>query len=186
MPKTITNEDGSTEEVFTKEELEAQLKEKDEHVKTKLEEFQKGKTAQELADIKRDEEIAAAKKIAAEAIEKVSQAEQGRINTVKNYIAEQYVGQDADLRTKLDEAYDLISAGRVAKGLDVVSEKSIQEIYTAASAMAGIATVASPSFPPTGGYAPNFKAPEGSVSDQEHEKFLRETGYQSPTPPKKD
>lgn len=189
MPETITKtkEDGSTEEVevFTKAELDAQLKEKDEHHAKKIDEFVKGKTAQELADIKRDEEVAAAKKIATDALAKVGEVEQARITGVKNFIAEQYVGQDADLRKSLDESFDLITAGRIAKGLDVISEKAIQETYIAAARMAGIAAVASPTFPMVGGHAPNFQPAAGAVSDQEHERFLKETGYQSPTPAKK-
>lgn len=190
MPEVITKtkEDGTTEEVevFTKAELDAQLLEKDNHHKTKIDEFMKGKTAQELADIKRDEEIKGAKEIAEKALAKLGEVEQGRINTVKNYIAEQYVGQDADLRKKLDDAFDLISAGRLAKGLDIASEASIKEIFTQASGMSGITATASPVFPMNGGFAPNFQPAAGEVSDADHQAFLRETGYNTGTPAKKE
>lgn len=187
MPEIITktNEDGTTQEVevFTKAELDAQLKDKDDHHAKKLDEFQQGKTAQELKDIERDQKVEEAKKIAEDAMAKLGEAENRRIGTVKNFIAGQYVGEDADLRKKLDDSFDLISAGRVAKGLDIASETSIKDIFADAARMAGITTPAAPSFPMYGGGAPNFTPPAGTVSDNDHAQFLKETGYQSPKPP---
>lgn len=177
MPKTITNEDGSTEEVFTKAELDAQLQEKDDHVKTKLEEFQKGKTAMELAEEARKTEIAEATRIATEALATAETSKQEKITTVKNYFAESVVGQDAELRTKLDDSLKIIEAGRLANGMDVTSEKAIQEMTVAAANMAGISASAMPDFPMTGGGAPDFNKKEGTVDEADHAAFLEATGY---------
>mgnify|MGYP000721148384 CR=1 FL=1 len=190
MSKTIVNEDtGEEEVVYTQAELDAIKKEADDkildnenHTKKKLEEFQTGKTAQELKDIERDRAIAEANELAKKAEATATATVEGARKKVVNYMAEQVVGQDKELRTKLDSALDIIEAGRVAKGLDIADEKSIQEMMIQAAQMSGINSVSSqsPSFPLTNGMAPSFIKTADELSDAEHERFLRETGQEVP------
>ena len=186
MSKKIANEEtGEEEEFFTKAELDAQLAEKDAHVAKKLEEFQTGKTAQELKDIARDKEIAETKAKAEEAIGAAKTIAETAQKKVKDFVASQFVGEDKELRTKLDSSYEIIEAGRIAKGLDTKSDASIQEMMLSASQMAGLNHVADPKFPLTNGMAPNFNKTANELSDAEHETFLKATGqYEAPKPKK--
>lgn len=182
MSKEIENEDGTKEIFYTKAELDAQLAEKDAHVATKLAEFQTGKTAQELKDIERD----AAIKTAQDAAEAAKTAANDYIATARskvvNFVAEQFVGTDVELRKKLDESFSLIEEGRKAKGLDIKDDSSIQEMMRQAANMSGLnATVSMPNMGGFGsGYAPSFQPKAGEVSDAEHEMFLKATGYKDP------
>lgn len=181
MSKIIQNDAGEDEEVFTKAELDAQLADKDAHVAAKLEEFKQGKTAQELKEIERDRVIAETKAKADEAIGTANTIADNAHKKVIDFIAGQFVGEDKDLRTKLDGAYEIIEAGRIAKGLDTKGDASIKEMMLSASQMAGLSnTNINPTFPMTNGMAPNFRKSANEISDAEHEQFLRETGQEIP------
>lgn len=181
MSKIIQNEAGEDEEVFSKAEVDAQLKEKDDHVTEKLKEFQTGKTAQELKDIARDKIIEETKVKADEAITTANTIAENAHKKVIDFIAGQFVGEDKELRTKLDGAYEIIEAGRIAKGLDTKGDASIKEMMLSASQMAGLSNVnINPTFPMTNGMAPSFGKTPNEISDAEHEQFLRETGQEIP------
>lgn len=182
MSKTIKNEEtGLDEIVYTQAELDGQLAEKDAHVATKLKEFETGKTAQELKDIERDKKIEEATKKGEDAVQAANKIVEDSKKKVVNFIAEQIVGQDVDLRKKLDDATEIIQAGRLSKGLDVASDEAIREIMIAAAQMAGISAPAvSPVFPMVGGMPPDFIKKEGELSETEHERFLKETGQEIP------
>ncbi len=107
---------------------------------------------------------------------------------VVNFLAEQFVGQDPELRKKLDEAYGIIEEGRKAKGMDIRDDKAIQEMMTMAASMSGISAPAqvNPVFPMNGGMAPNFQKTEGEISEAEHDAFLTATGYEKPKPTKQE
>lgn len=186
MSKEIINEETGEKEIFyTQAELDTQLKDKDEHVEQKLKEFQQGKTAQELKDIERDEQIKTARETADKAIETANSTVATARKNVVDYMAAQIVGEDKELRTKLDEAIEIIEAGRIAKGMDIKDEKSIREIMISAASMSGISTVApvSPVFPMTGGVPPSFNKTPGQISNEEHNMFLQATGQEIPKPP---
>ena len=170
MSQIITNDDGTETEVFTKEEVEAQLAEKDAHVKAKLDEFQKGKSSQDLKDQERDTAIAEAKRIADEASNRAIEAENRRQGQVKQYYIDTYAGGDPEMAKKLAENFDLIN-------VEIKSDDDIKRRIELAANMSGVH--AQPNFAPTmpqyGGYAPTFNKDE-TVSEAEHESFLKEVG----------
>lgn len=171
---------GQQIEVVPKTEHEKALADKDAHVAQKLEEFKQGKTAAELKEIEREKAVADAKAAADAAKAAAEAVVTGARTKVVNFVAEQFVGQDAELRKKLDDAFGIIEEGRKAKGLDITDDKSIQEMMTAAASMAGITTLAGgPSFPMNGGFAPSFQKTASELSDADHQEFLKETGYNS-------
>lgn len=188
MSKTVTNEETGEEEiVYSQAELDAikveadrKIAENEAHTKEKLEEFQKGKTSQELKDIERDNAIKEAKEKSDKAIEMANTTVATARTKVVDYIAQQFVGEDIGLRKKLDDAFSLIEEGRKAKGLDVKDDKSIQEMMTQAASMSGIGAGQMPNFPMGGGYAPNFQKSPSEISDAEHEAFKKATGYVDP------
>lgn len=179
---------GQQIDVYTQAELDAQLLEKDNHVKTKLDEFQKGKTAQELKDIETLEAIKKANETAEQANKTAESVKADARGRIVNFMAEQFVGQDADLRTKLNDSFSVIEEGRKAKGLDIQSEVSIKEMMIQASKMSGIdgGNVVNPVFPMGPGMAPNFAPTQETISDQDNDMFLSQVGYQKDTPVKKD
>ncbi len=187
MPKPITHEDGTEETMYTQAELDAQLAEKDAHVDKKLKEFETGKTAQELKDIEREKAVADAKKIAEDAKALAEGTISSHRKSVVDFLAEQYVGTDKEMRTKLDDALKIVEAGRSANGLDIKEDSSIKEMLGQAAKLAGISSPqATPQFPMTGGEAPRFTPQAGEVSDADHKAFMAATGYVPETPPKKE
>jgi len=167
-------------EAKLQEELNVKLAEKEEHMKQKLDEFQKGKTSQELKEIERENAIAEANRKAQEAIDSANALKEGHANTVKNFYAEQFAGNDPELRKKLDDAYKIVEAGSKANGLEIKEDKDYATIMAQAAMMAGITgtqEVVSPRFPMGGGMTPNFQPSENEVSDADHQTFLKETGY---------
>jgi exopolysaccharide biosynthesis protein len=178
MSKVITNEDGTEETVFTQAELDAQLLEKDNHLKTKLDEFTKGKTAQELSKEENKAAIEAMKKEVDETKASFVKSQETQRTKVVNFLVKQVVGEDVELTKKLAAEMAIVEAGYKASGKDVNDESIIQEMISKSVSMAGINAVA-PSFPMNGGFAPNFNNPKEAVSDAEHEKFLKETGYKA-------
>lgn len=192
MPKVEKNEETGAEETFyTQAELDAikaendkALADKDEHVKNKLKEFETGKTAQELKDIERDKQIQEAKEKAEKAETTANNTVEESRKKVKDFFVSQLVGEDADLKKKLDDSLKIVEAGRSASGLDIKSDDAIKEMTIQAANMAGIGASALPNFPMGGGYAPSFQKSTAEVSDAEHEEFLKATGYQKPPEPK--
>jgi len=168
-------------EAKLQEELSVKLAEKEEHMKQKLDEFQKGKTSQELKEIERENAIAEAKAKAQEAIDGANALKEGHATTVKNFYAEQFAGTDPELRKKLDEAFKIVEAGSKANGIEIKEDKDYATLMTQAALMAGISGAqtiqSSPKFPMGGGYTPSFQPSENEVSDSDHETFLKETGY---------
>lgn len=196
MAKEIENEDGTKETFFSQAELDARakeiqdaadlkIKENEDHTKKKLDEFQTGKTAQELKDIERDKQIDEAKKKSDEAIALANTTVEGARTKVKDFFAVQFVGEDKELRTKLDDSLKIIEAGRAANGQDIKSDDSIKEMMTQAANMAGIGAGVAPTFPMYGGGAPSFQKKENEISDAEHQAFKAATGYVDPKPPTK-
>lgn len=185
MSQKITNDAGEEIEVFTQAEMDSKLAEKDTAHKEKLDEFLKGKSAQELASIenkkviedmqkKHDEEIGAVKNM-------VTSAETKARTKVVEFLVEQVVGGSADLKKKLSEEMATIEAGFKAQGKDINDDAVIQEIVIKAAAMAGITNAPAPHFVPQGGYAPDFggnkKEGIGSGSDADNEMFKKAVGY---------
>lgn len=170
---------GQQIEVVPKTDHDKALADKDAHVAEKLKEFQTGKSAQELKDIERDVAIKEARDAATAAAATANATVEGARKKVVEFVAQQFVGEDPELRKKLDDAFGIIEEGRKAKGLDVKDDKSIQEMMTAAANMAGINSISSPSFPMHNGIAPNFQKTASELSDAEHKAFLAATGYQS-------
>jgi hypothetical protein len=184
MAKEIINEEtGEVEIFYTKEELDAQLAEKDIHVQAKLEEFKTGKQSQELKEIERQKAIEEAQKKAEEAMNMASQTKEDARKKVVNFFAEQFVGEDTELKTKLNDSFSLIEEGRKAKGLDISSDEAIKEMMQQASLMSGLSNN-TPVFPIGGGMAPNFQKTKDELSDQDHQTFMKEVGYTHPAPPK--
>lgn len=179
---------GTEIEVLTPAEVDAKLKEKDDHVAKKLEEFQKGKTAQELATEASKAEIGEAKKVAEEAKALAESTIASSRKKVVDFLAEQFVGADEALNKKLKDAFEIVEAGRIAKGMDVKDDKSIQEMMISAAGMAGIPNTAAsmPSFPLSGGYTPRPSASETEVSEGDNNTFLDAVGYQKPPAPKQN
>lgn len=181
MPKIIKNEETGVEETYyapdevvLKEAHEAALKEKDDHVKNKLAEFQTGKSAQELKDAEREAQIAEAKKKADEAIAMASSAEERRVGSLKNFIMDQYTGGDPELKKKLEEGWGLINK-------DIVTDADIQERIRLAANAVGLSApsnpvVITPGF--GGGMPPNFQKKNDGVSDDEHKAFRKATGLE--------
>jgi len=179
MAKTIVNEETGVEEVvYTQAEIDAQiaakeaefnakLADKDTHVKGKLDEFEKGKQAQALKDAERDGKISEAERIAREASEKATLAEQKRVDAIKNMIKKNYTGGDADLTAKFDEAWELVN-------IDIKEDADIEKRAAATAKLAGLDS--NPDFsaggmPMGGGYAPNFVKKNDEKSKEEHSKF---------------
>lgn len=176
MSKTITNDLGEEEVVYTQAELDAQLAEKDAHVKTKLDEFTKGKGAQELKDQERDAQVAEAKAKADEAAQKAAEAtsiaaaERARHQqSVTDFALAQFTGGDTELNKKIMDAMPLVN-------LEIKDDKDILERVRIAATIAGLAgNAATPQFPAYGGMAPQFNKNDGP-SDADHEAFLAATG----------
>ena len=124
MPKVVEDENGKEMTMFSQEELEAakkaeeerlkteyeaKLAEKDQHVKTKLEEFTKGKTAQELKEIETEKKIEEAKRIAEEASGRILASESRRIETLKRVAMEKFTGNNQELTKKFEDAWGLVN-----------------------------------------------------------------------------
>ncbi len=173
MSKIIKNDDGTEEEVFTKAELDAQLAEKDAHVKQKLDEFQTGKSAQELKDIEHKTALDEAKRIADEALALGRTSEERRVGSIKEFIMDQYTGGDAELKKKLTEGWDLIN-------LPITGDEDIRKrIELAANAVGltgpGSAGVVVPAH--GGGMPPSFqKKTDKTVTEEENKAFREATG----------
>lgn len=181
MSKTITNDAGEEEVVYSQAELDTMRAEDKKHVDGKLAEFEKGKTAAELAEITRKKEVEDTKAVADKAIASVEEFKTKARDKVVGFLVEQVVGADVELRKKLETEMAIVEAGFKAQGKDVMDDKVIQEMIIKASAMAGITgSSSSPNFPMMGGYVPSNdpkKEGTGSGSDADNEMFKRAVGY---------
>lgn len=180
MSKTITNDAGEEEVVYTQAELDTQLADKDAHVAAKLEEFKTGKSAQELESAANKAAIEAIKKESDEVKATIASAQTKARDRVVGFLVEQVVGEDVELKKKLESELSIVEAGFKAQGKDVSDDKVIQEMIIKASAMAGISGSSAPSFPLMGGYMPHTdlkKEGVGSGSDQDNETFKKAVGY---------
>jgi hypothetical protein len=183
MSKTIEDDQGNEVVVFTQEELDAQsatikaeyeakLLEQANHLKTKTEEFVKGKQSQELKDIERDNAIAEAKRLAAEAGEKATQAEMRRQNAIKEVAMKKFTGDDAELRAKFEESWNLVNLeikddADIAKKAELVANMS--GLNSAPQMNMGAMSMSS-------GYAPKVSAVEKEKQDAEYNNFKSSLG----------
>lgn len=183
MSKTIKNEDtGLDEVVYTQAELDEMRTKDKEHLDIKLEEFKKGKTAQELESIENKKKMEEIQGESKKALELAEQTTQRARTKVVNYFAASIVGEDVELRKKLDENFAIVEAGFKAQGKDVSEDDVIREMMVKAASMAGLTGQAAPSFPMGPGNAPSFIKKEGELSDAEHDTFLKAVGYEKPKP----
>ncbi len=180
MPiKVLDPETGVETEVYTAEEVasqkaaiqaaaDAKIAENEAHLKTKLNEFQQGKTATELEKEaeknKNAAEIAEAKRIATEAATTVAASEARRLEGLKKMAISSVVGQDAELTKKLEDAWGMIN-------MDTKDEADFLKKAEMAANMAGLnhtPNLNGMSF--GGGFAPNFNKKK-DVDATEHSTF---------------
>lgn len=184
----VEGEDGVMikETVYTQAELDDIRAKDKEHIDQKLEEFKRGKTASELATEENRiamEKIAADAKAATELAQSTITKARGK---VVDFISEQIVGQDPELRKKLNEEMATLEIAYKAQNKDITDDKIIQEMLVKAAGMAGINVNATPQFPMVGGMGPSFQPRENEVSDAEHNTFLEAVGYPKDKPAKKE
>ena len=201
MSKTITNDEGEEEVVFTQAELDAQLLEKDTAHKAKLDEFLKGKTSQELQQAETKAKIEEMEKKHAEEIgairTTVTESQTKARNQVVDFLVSQVVGADVELKKKLAAEMATVEAGYKALGKDINDNTIIQEIIIKAAQMAGVSGGSMggngggvPNFGMFGGVAPSFadKSKEGigSGSEADNAAFKAAVGYKDDPKPKKE
>jgi len=183
MSKTIEDDQGNEVVVFTQEELDAQssamkaeyeakLLEQANHLKTKTEEFVKGKQSQELKDIERDNAIAEAKRLAAEAGEKANNAEMRRQNAIKEVAMKKFTGDDAELQSKFEESWNLVNL-EIKDDADIVKKA---ELVANMSGLNSAPQMNMGSMSMSGGYAPKVSAVEKEKQDAEYNNFKNSLG----------
>lgn len=179
MSKTIEDDNGNEVVVFTQEELDAQsaaikaeyeakLIEKDTHLKTKTDEFIKGKQSQELKDIERDAAIAEAKRLAAEAGEKATQAEIRRQNAIKEVAMKKFTGDDTELRAKFEESWNLVNL-EIKDDADIAKKAELVANMSGLNSAPQMNNLGAMSM--SGGYAPKVSAVEKEKQDAEYNNF---------------
>ena len=179
MPKLITLEDGSTQEVFTAEDLAAERKkvetdfkgkldEKDKYVNDKLDQFMKARQGDEAKQKEVDEKLAEAKRIADETAEKLSNDQKSRLTIYEDFVIEQYVGADPELKKKIVEAGAII-------GIPKDNEANVKASVAAAMKQAGLDNTRSHA-PITGGFAPQSTPQDDVKKSEEFEKFTNVLG----------
>lgn len=195
MSRIVVDDEGNEETVFTAEELKAQqeaaiaareaelkaehekaLQEKDEYVKTKLDQFQKAKggvdSEKEQVKVMAQE----AKRIAEEAKAAIESAKASEISVKKDYWIKSVSGGDVELTKKIEEAYALIN-------LPGTTDTEIQERVQKAVNMAGISSMGGygmPSF--SGGIAPSIPAAKTTEFLHNHEVWKQELGLSDLVP----
>jgi len=196
MTMIIQDDNGNDIEVFTAEEVaakaqadaqaaadaikaeleakhQAELAEKDTHLKSKLDEFVKGKKNVDSKEEELNTKMEEIKRIAEEANQKVTQAEIKKNETIKEFWISQTVGSDADLTAKLKAAYDMVN-------MEVADEKDIATRVKLAANMIGISSMETPSFGISGGVAPQFPSAAETKSKIDDETFRKELGLELP------
>ena len=162
----FTAEEKAAAEAAIKAEYEAKLVDKDNHLKSKLDEFSKGKTASELKDAERDAAVAEAKKIAEEAKASVTNSEEKRQNTLKEVAMKKYVGNNPELKAKFDESWSLIN-------LEIKDDSDVTRKAELVANMLGYNNQSNlGSMSMGGGYAPAVSSVEKEKSDADHQKFM--------------
>lgn len=177
MPKLVELEGGGTAEMFTKEELEAQIQAKaaeveaqrledQKHYKTKIDEFaqaQKGFESKfEAAEKARIAEIEEAKRIAEEAKGQFSISEKNRLEAYQNFLLESRIGSDPALKAKFDEAASILNLPRTTEAeIAAFVEKAVQ--------ISGVENVARPAGGYMGGFGGGFAPKPAAASEQQSE-----------------
>lgn len=185
MSKTILNDQGEEEIVFSDEEknaeieaekakviaeYEAKLAEKEAHVKEKLDQFQQAKKGVEMKDEETRKLAEEAKRIAEEAQLSIRASKESELNTRKDYWISTVAGNDAELIKKITESYDMLN-------LPNTNDKEIAERVQKAVTLAGITQPASYNFSMNGMSAPNFqKVVSEQNADASYENFKKELG----------
>lgn len=147
MPIKIVDPDtGIESEAFTADEVAAQTKaiqdeaakkiaDNEAHMKEKLDEFQKGKTATELekeaARAKELADAAESRRIAQEASDTVKASEARRVDALKKMAFQNIVGADPELNKKMEEAWAIIN-------FDTKEDVDFMKKAEMAASMAGI------------------------------------------------
>lgn len=185
MPITVENDEGKEVQAFTAEELEAEkakiqaeadakVAAAEAHTKTKLDEFMKGKQGVELKEQEFNAKIEEAKKMSETATAKVEEERQARFGALKNYIFEQYGGNDPETKKKLEEAWDLVN-------VPITNEDDVKRRVKLSADLAGLSNgpkmEMNYGMPVGGGYAPQFNKPVSDAAAN-HDKFLNELGLQ--------
>lgn len=201
MSKKIVNEEtGQEEVVYTQAELDvikadadkkmadaeaaatAKIKENEDHLKQKTDEFLKGKNAQELKDIERDKKIEEAKAAADAAGAKAVEAEQKRQDAVRASIVRQYVGEDPKLKERFEESWKMVN-------LEIKTDDDILKKAELAANMAGLNGTGMSSaggMPMSGGFAPNMKPADKEKKEAEYSTFKNAFGLNEFIPKKED
>lgn len=182
--KTILDDDGNEEIVFTQEEITAQLMEKeaamkaeyeakladkDAHVKDKLYQFEQAKKSAEQLHAEAMAGVAEAKKLAEEAKMSVTQSKESELSVRKDYWVQSVAGGDADLKAKIEEAYNMLN-------LPAGTDKEISERVQKAVSLAGISHISTPNLSFGGSMAPNFQAAGEQSKEAAHEAWKKEYG----------
>lgn len=182
MPIKIVDPDtGAETEAFTQAELEAReaaikaeadkkIADNEAHMAQKLDEFQKGKTATELEkEAERNKtaaEIAEARKIAEAAAATVAASEARRLEGLKKMAFQRFVGDDAELNKKLEDAWAVIN-------FDPKDEADFVKKAEMAANMSGLNAppnlAAGMSF--GGSFAPGFKPSQKKIDETAHQTF---------------
>lgn len=164
----------AAKEASVKAEYEAKLLEKDNHLKTKLDEFMKGKNSQEQKDVERDAAIAEAKRIADEASSRATNAEERRQNAIKESFVYQIVGDNPELRAKIEESWNLIN-------IEIKEDTDIKKRVDLAASMSGISNNSEAIFTyggasMGGGMAPQVKESDKQKKQEEYDRFRSALG----------
>lgn len=163
----FTAEEMAAKEKAVKDEYEAKLKDKDTHVNTKLDEFAKAKAIQDAKDAERDAKIAAAQTAAETATAAATTSETKRLAAIKENAMKKFTGDNAELRAKFDEAWQLV----------VVEIKDDTDIFKKAEMVANMAglnqgPVNYGEVDLSGGRAPNLSPAEKQKKDADHAQFM--------------
>ena len=184
MPIKVTDDQGVEIEAFTAEDVaakeaeiksqyEAQLADKDKHLKEKTDEFLKGKSAQELKEIERDNAIAEANQKAEEARSLAAGSETKRMDALKAIARKQYTGDNPELISKFDESWNLIN-------MDIKEDTDISKRAELAANMSGLnstgGSFGSVGISMGGGIAPQVSPANQAKSKEDHDKFKNYLG----------
>lgn len=150
-----------------KAEYEAKIAEKDEHLKTKTNEFLQGKAAQEAKDIERDGKVAEAQRLAEEARAKAVEIESKRTESLKKIAMKQFVGNDDELTAKFEESWNLINLE--INGDDDISKKA--EMVASLIGINNSNIMGGAGIAMSGGIAPKVSPTEKAKSDADYSQF---------------
>lgn len=171
----FTTDEMTARETAIKAEYEAKLLDKDAHVQKKLDEFQQGKTAQELKDAERDTKIEEARKLAEDATLRATTAEERRLAALKDIAMKRYVGDDAELKAKFEESWNIVN-------LEIKDDSDVVRKAELVANMAGInqSAIGLGNMPmgAGGGFAPKVSAVEKEKKEAEYSKFKSQLGLE--------